>query len=330
MGQDGFYGVFKNVLYDSLMEAVQNGRAEEAEKWARLRTEEVAGKFLAHFTGVDDHSLPVMKGFSSTSDAIGISDPGGFHYFQNPAFTEMFGYTAEEIMAAGGPRVIYNDGDTYRQVFDNIMNGKSWCGEIEMKARCGRIFPVSLRADAILDAGGKIEGLIGIHTDISRQRETERQLRRKEVELSLKSQELAETNEALHRIVVQMKEDRKNVERRIVDNVGDFVLPYVRRMREVAKDPELLVFINVIEDNLNEIVAPFMERLVSAKISLTPRELEVANLVRTGATSKDIAKLLKVSKRAVEFHRDSLRNKLGLKKSKKNLKSYLDSITTPR
>ncbi|MBI5843984.1 MAG: PAS domain S-box protein [Deltaproteobacteria bacterium] len=330
MGQNPNYGVFKNLLFESLVDAAKNGQGLEAEKWARIKTEEMSVRFLAHFADGDDLTLPVLKGFVSSSEAIGISDPNGVHYFQNPAFAEMFGYTAEELMSAGGPRAIYNDGDTFRQVFDNIMSGRSWCGEIEMKACCGRVFPVSLRADAIKDIKGNIEGLIGIHTDISERREIERQLRRTQVELSVKSQELSETNEALHRIVVQMKEDRKNAEKRIVDNVGDFVLPYVRRMREVVREPELLVFINVIEDNLNEIVAPFMERLVSGKVSLTPRELEVANLVRTGATSRDIAKLLKVSKRAVEFHRDSLRNKLGLKKSKKNLKSHLDSISGSR
>jgi len=60
--------------------------------------------------------------------------------------------------------------------------------------------------------------------------------------------------------------------------------------------------------------------------NLSPREIEVANLVRMGATSKEISSILSVSKRAVEFHRDSLRRKLGLKKSKRNLRAYLVSL----
>lgn len=328
MGQDPAYGAFKNILFNTLMEAARDGQGPPFEKWARSKTEEIAGRFVSHFIKGNELPLSVLKGFTSASDAIGISDPKGFHYFQNPSFTEMFGYTAEELMAAGGPRAIYADYGTCREVFDCIMAGSSWSGEIEMVAQNGRTFPASLRADAILDGGGKIEGLIGIHTDISDRREIEQKLRQKEIELSIKSKELIETNEALRKIVAQVKEDRKNFEKRIASNMGDFVLPYVRRMREVADNPDLMVFLNVIEDNLNEIFAPFMERLVSTKATLTPREVEVANLVRTGATSRDIAKLLNVSKRAVEFHRDSLRNKLGLKKSKKNLKSFLDSFSS--
>ncbi len=327
MALDPAYGVFKQSLFDSLLEASRNGHDPSVEQWARKRTDEIVSCFWGQFLKNGDLGLAVMKGFNSTSDAIGISDPLGRHYFQNPAFTEMFGYTAQEMEAAGGPRVAYHSEKVFREVFDATMAGRSWSGELDMVAKGGRVFPVSLRTDAILDPAGRIEGLIGVHRDISLRRETERRLREKEVEVSIKSRELMEVNEALKSIVAQVKEDRKNFEKRIAANMGDFVLPYVRRMKDVTTDPDLVVFLNVIEDNLSQLFAPFMERLTTSRASLTPREIEVANLVRTGATSRDIAKLLNISKRAVEFHRDSLRTKLGLKKSKKNLRAYLSSFS---
>lgn len=148
----------------------------------------------------------------------------------------------------------------------------------------------------------------------------------KEVELEVKVRQLQEVNEALRQILSQNKEDGKKFEQRIVANVEDLVLPYVRRLKSTSLDVDQKVYINVIESNLSELIAPFMRQIGNKHANLTPREIEVANLVRMGASSKEISKLLDISKRAVEFHRDSLRKKLSLKKSKRNLRAYLASI----
>jgi DNA-binding CsgD family transcriptional regulator len=61
--------------------------------------------------------------------------------------------------------------------------------------------------------------------------------------------------------------------------------------------------------------------------ALTAKEIEIAKLVRDGKTTKEMADMLHSSIRAVEFHRDNIRKKLGLNKSNKNLRSYLLSLT---
>jgi DNA-binding CsgD family transcriptional regulator len=58
---------------------------------------------------------------------------------------------------------------------------------------------------------------------------------------------------------------------------------------------------------------------------ITPRELQVANLVKEGKTSKEIAEFLHTTERTVVAHRANLRKKLGLKK-KANLRTYLFSL----
>lgn len=159
-----------------------------------------------------------------------------------------------------------------------------------------------------------------------KEKKTQDELKKAAGELEVKARHLEEVNEALRSLLKQSKEDYRKFEQRIVANVEDLVLPYVKRLKDTSLDMDQQVYLNVIESNLTELVAPFMRRLGDKHANLTPREIEVANLVRMGATSKEIAKLLNISKRAVEFHRDSLRRKLGLKKTKRNLRAYLASL----
>ena len=119
----------------------------------------------------------IQKAVESSNEAIGMSDLQGNHFYQNKAFTELFGYTAEELAAKGGGPAVYADPDVARDVFSTIMSGDSWAGEIEMISKNGDKFPVSLSADAVEDDNGEIIGLIGIHTDITERKKAEQALR---------------------------------------------------------------------------------------------------------------------------------------------------------
>ncbi len=117
--------------------------------------------------------LRITKAVENASDAIGMSDPQGRHFYQNRAFTDLFGYTVDELEAAGGGPVVYMDPDVAGEMFENIMNGGSWIGEVEMMSKSGRTLPIFLRADAIKDDAGNIIGLVGVHTDITEQKRIE-------------------------------------------------------------------------------------------------------------------------------------------------------------
>ena len=125
--------------------------------------------------------LIINKAFESTSDAIGIADSHGHHFFQNKALSDLFGYeTAEEIEAAGGPVARVKDQSIAKTMFDNILNGKSWSGELEMVTKSGRVFPAYESADAIKDNKGNIIGVIGIISDLTERKQAEEILRKSE------------------------------------------------------------------------------------------------------------------------------------------------------
>jgi PAS domain S-box-containing protein len=125
----------------------------------------------------EEKMLLISKAVDSTSDAIGISDAQGHHFYQNRALTNLFGFeTAEELDAAGGgPRVV-NDPEVASEMFDNISRGMSWSGELDMVTKSGRVFPAFERADAIKDNNGNMLGLIGIITNIEDRKNAEKKL----------------------------------------------------------------------------------------------------------------------------------------------------------
>ncbi|MCA1785261.1 MAG: helix-turn-helix transcriptional regulator [Desulfobacteraceae bacterium] len=60
---------------------------------------------------------------------------------------------------------------------------------------------------------------------------------------------------------------------------------------------------------------------------MTPTEVQVADLIKAGKTSKEIAGVLNISARSVNFHRVNIRRKLHIHGSKTNLRTFLLSLT---
>ncbi|MEW6332923.1 MAG: PAS domain S-box protein [Thermodesulfobacteriota bacterium] len=166
-----------------------------------------------------------------------------------------------------------------------------------------------------------------IYRDITDRRHMEDALRSKEEELRIESQQLAEANMALRALLRNREEDRKAIEKNILDNIQQLILPYVREFRKLRLNTIQLSYLDIIDANLQQIVNPFLQNISSRFTAFTPREIQIANLIREGRTNKEIADLIKTAPRSVEFHRNNIRKKAGLKGKKMNLRSFLLSLT---
>jgi len=124
-------------------------------------------------------------------------------------------------------------------------------------------------------------------------------------------------------LLKQVEEGRKEFEAQILSNIRELVLPYINKLKIRLSSPQDISTLEVVESNLNQIASSFLRNLKLSYHRLTPREIEIAALVQEGKSVKEIAELLNVTTRTVEFYRNSLREKLGLKNKKTNLRSHL-------
>jgi PAS domain S-box-containing protein len=150
------------------------------------------------------------------------------------------------------------------------------------------------------------------------------ELRASKEDLENKSRTLEELNTALKVLLRQREEDRKDLEERFTSNIKSLVLPYVEKMKKGRIDTQQHSCLSVIEANLNEIVSPFLHTIRES--SLTPREIQVASLIKDGRTTKEIAEIIGVGSSAIDSYRKSIRNKLKLSNQKINLQSYLKTL----
>lgn len=150
--------------------------------------------------------------------------------------------------------------------------------------------------------------------------------RRTDKEMTMKVRALEETNEALKTLLAREEDEKKLLEDRIKSNVKELVLPYVDKLKLTRLDIEQQTYLEIIETTVKNVFSSFLQKVTSKQYHFTPKEIQVATLIREGKTTKQIADIMRVTRSAIGLHRHHIRNKLGLGKAKVNLRSYLLSL----
>jgi PAS domain S-box-containing protein len=188
--------------------------------------------------------------------------------------------------------------------------------------KAGEARNVFLTVDMIPGTRKSIASMVDI-TDLRRADET---LKVRGRELENKTIELEELNAALRVLLKRREEDRNELEEKVLSNVKKLVLPYIEKLKKGPLDPMTRTSLLILESNLRDIIAPFSTKLSSIHMNLTPRELQVASLIKEGKSTKEIAEFLNVSPSAVNICRYRIRHKLGLNNRKINLQTYLSQL----
>ena len=168
------------------------------------------------------------------------------------------------------------------------------------------------------DAAGKASAVMGLVRDITDQKKLEADLRRSE-------QALENKDIALHELVAVVEDEKHQIARQIRANVDRIIMPLLDDLsRDVPAGRQK--HYDAVRQGLQEIASPFGARLSTQAEGLSPAEIRVGNLVRSGMSTKDIAEFLHVSVSTVNKHREHIRRKLGLAGKDVNLATHLAAM----
>jgi len=295
----------------------------------RKQAEEALKKSEERYRAIADNSL---VGFWHI-------DLDGYHLYINPAMCQMLEVESPEELS----------GQTYESFFDHRNReiikrelakrekGISSSYEVELIGKKGTKRNVIISGSPLFSFGGKLHSTIGTLTDITDKKkaekalvkahaELEQRVKERTRELEINTQNLRETNIAMKVLLKKREEDRKDVEYNILTNVKKMIDPYFDKIRKTKLDSRQKAFLNIMESNLQEITSQFARKISIRDLNLTPTEIQVANLIRNGNSSKEIAEIMNVSKCTVDAHRRNIRKKIGLDQKRANLRSYLLSL----
>jgi PAS domain S-box-containing protein len=266
------------------------------------------------------------KALESSLNAIGMTDLEGILIYANESAVKLWGYDDKQEMLGRFLPEFWEGERIFKTVEELHCKGYS-SGEDIGKRKDGSFFNVEYRACLIRDDFGEPLALFGSFFDITKHKIAERESNKQNQELESKSQELEEVNAALKVLLKKREKDKIELEERVLLNVKRIVEPYFEKLQQSKLNERQKEYLEIIQTNLSDIISPFSRNFSSIYYHLTPQEVQMADLIRQGKSTKEIAQIMSLSIKTIEFHRTNIRKKLGLTNRKANLRTYLMSYS---
>ena len=263
--------------------------------------------------------------------------PDGRVLDANPAMARILGYESVKELTEAIRDIglqIYQDPGMRAEHLRALEEQVFGSFEIQVRRKDGTAGWLFVNTRVVRDGEGKTLYYEGFAKDITERKCLEEKLRKanedlehrvteRTEELNRRSAKLEELNITLRTILEQRDQDSKLLEQRVIASINELVKPLLRTLRKTRSGAERESLLDIIASSLDEIISPFTSQLTGQKVRLTQTELQIAQCIRQGMRSKEIAALLNISKGTIDFHRNNIRRKLGIKDRKTSLRSHL-------
>ncbi|MCK5165155.1 MAG: hypothetical protein KAQ72_15620 [Desulfobacula sp.] len=194
----------------------------------------------------------------------------------------------------------------------------------------GKYLFLDVHKAPFIDETGKMIGTVGSARDVTAAKEIEKKLNglneTLEERIKKRTSSLEDVNTALKVLLKKREEDKNQIGANIYANFKSLIQPLLNQLKNSLTKNEQKDILDILESSIKEMTTPFSKKLSDPMMGLTPTEIQVAGLVKDGKTNKEITQILNKSIRATSSHRENIRQKLGLKNKKINLRTYLLSL----
>jgi DNA-binding NarL/FixJ family response regulator len=152
----------------------------------------------------------------------------------------------------------------------------------------------------------------------------EQELQTNNKQLMVERKALQESNAALRAVFARIEEEKQEIYKNVKVSVDQILMPILLALSlELPRSHRK--YIEMLRTNLEEIASPFINNLSDTSNSLTPTEINICNMIRSGLQTKEIAEARGVSPATISRHREHIRRKLKITNSNTNLTTYLQS-----
>lgn len=267
------------------------------------------------------------KAFQSSPDALTISTlDTGIFLEVNPGFELLTGYSREEAVGKSARDLnLWWEPLNREDVIDMLRKeGKKKILDFSIRSKAGkRICGMSAAEVIHLEEGPCI---LNSFRDITERKKMESSLQDNEKMLQRQAKELEEVNATLTVLLRRADQEKQVRERDATNTLKTLIFPFLDKLAGSGLSSTQESYLDTVTSNLNSLYSPFSTRLARYDKCLTPGEIHVAECLRKGKSSKEVAVLLGLSEKTIGTHRRNIRAKLGILNHKINLRTFLQSL----
>ena len=255
------------------------------------------------------------------------------------SFEAIFGWTTMEIQGRMFPYVLSSHRSEVMKNLQDQLDGRPEPFQTKGLTKQGKVLDIFISGSALNDSDGASGGFLAVIRPVAEEgslcgttysASLERALRVKTKENETLAAELDRANstcDELRRttdiLVETSKQTAKDLERRIMSNYQLTVAPILEKLKASDVSMPEKYLLQALDINIRNISSSFGTAVARTQSSLTPRQMEICKMIRSGKSSREIAKDLGLSTQTVIVHRKNIRKKLGLKEKKQNLSAFV-------
>lgn len=219
---------------------------------------------------ISDKLIKLSRAVEQSPTLIVITNIKGGIEYVNPKFTEITGYSLEEVIGKN-PRLLksgYTSASEYKKLWKTIANGKEWRGEFHNKRKDGTLYWEEASISSIKNSEGNITHYLAVKTDITEKKKiiddyiiakekAEESDRLKSAFLANISHEIRTPMNGILGFSELLKEpnisgDEQTKYLEIIEKSGNRMLNIINNIVDISKIEAGLVELSVSQTNIND------------------------------------------------------------------------------